>query len=85
MELQWIDVRRNGAVVKGPVFIMGEDEYQGMNEDGGGVCLACGAECSGVEPDAVGYRCEDCGMNKVYGLENALLMGRVKFKGDDNE
>ena len=45
------------------------------NEDNG-VCLECGEICYGnVEPDAKGYMCEDCGVNGVYGLEEALIMG----------
>jgi hypothetical protein len=38
-----------------------------------GFCLACGADAYGVEPDARGYRCEDCGANQVYGAEECLL------------
>jgi hypothetical protein len=78
-------VNKNGRAQKIPVFVMTEGEFSGMNEDGAGLCLACGAEASGVEPDAVGYKCEECRAPKVYGIENALLMGRVQFKGDDNE
>ena len=38
-----------------------------------GFCLACGFEADGVEPDAEGYTCEDCGEAAVMGAENALI------------
>lgn len=39
-----------------------------------GICIACGYEQEGVEPDARQYECEDCGKHKVYGAEELLLM-----------
>ena len=39
-----------------------------------GICIACGNEQEGVEPDARGYECEDCGKHKVYGAEELLMM-----------
>jgi len=49
-----------------------------------GICLACGEEHYGVEPDARRYDCESCGKPEVYGLEEAVLMGRVDIEeGDD--
>ena len=39
-----------------------------------GICIACGAERDGCEPDAENYECEDCGERKVMGYMN-LLMG----------
>ena len=38
-----------------------------------GFCVACGAEHFGVEPDARGYPCQDCGECKVYGAEEILI------------
>jgi hypothetical protein len=43
-------------------------------DDSRGFCLACGAEAYGVEPDAERYVCEACGMARVYGAEQLLLM-----------
>jgi hypothetical protein len=34
----------------------------------------------GVEPDARGYECECCGKHRVYGLEEALLMGVIDIE-----
>jgi predicted RNA-binding Zn-ribbon protein involved in translation (DUF1610 family) len=39
-----------------------------------GICIACGAEQEGVEPDARKYKCDDCGEPKVYGAEELLMM-----------
>jgi predicted RNA-binding Zn-ribbon protein involved in translation (DUF1610 family) len=38
-----------------------------------GICITCGYEQEGVEPDARKYKCEDCGERKVYGAEELLL------------
>jgi len=40
-----------------------------------GFCTACGAEHYGVEPDARGYGCENCGALSVYGAEELLVEG----------
>ena len=44
-------------------------------DDSLGFCIACGAQAEGVEPDAQGYECEECGAEKVYGAEELLIMG----------
>jgi len=46
-----------------------------QNDENTGFCIACGAEAYNVEPDARKYTCEDCGKNKVYGLQELLFMG----------
>lgn len=45
-----------------------------QEDEGGGFCLACGAEAYGVEPDARGYECEECGERAVYGAAECLMM-----------
>lgn len=45
-----------------------------------GICLACGEREYGVEPDARGYECSSCGAFKVYGMEEALIMGMVELE-----
>jgi len=47
------------------------------NENDVGFCLACGAEQEGCEPDARKYICDTCGMPKVYGAEELLMMNLV--------
>jgi len=38
-----------------------------------GFCLSCGADACGVEPDAEGNECEECGESRVMGAENCLF------------
>jgi hypothetical protein len=64
--------------------IMSEDEYSEHTDEYNGLCLACGAIREGsTEPDAENYPCEDCGQNKVVGMENALVMGLIEFSEED--
>jgi hypothetical protein len=59
-----------------------EDEYEYHTEAYDGVCLGCGAWTSGgVEPDARKYKCDACQAMRVYGCEEALLMGRIEIIG----
>lgn len=39
-----------------------------------GICMACGEEFEGVEPDAEEYPCEACGEAQVYGAVQAVLL-----------
>lgn len=39
-----------------------------------GFCIQCGATAFGIEPDARGYKCDDCGAAAVYGAEELLFM-----------
>jgi hypothetical protein len=52
-------------------------EAGGSLDSSDGFCLACGQTQFGVEPDARAYICESCGKNRVYGLEELLIMGVV--------
>ena len=56
-----------------------EEQYMDLDENGGGFCLGCKAEASGVEPDARKYVCEVCGLPKVYGASELLMMGELEF------
>lgn len=47
-----------------------EDSMFGLGNPG--FCLHCGAEASGVEPDAEGYECEACGEPQVFGAERLM-------------
>lgn len=38
-----------------------------------GFCTSCGAEQSGVDPDANGYQCQGCGQMSVTGAEELLM------------
>ena len=45
-----------------------------VEDDYIGICIACGNEQEGVEPDARKYECESCGKEQVYGAEELLMM-----------
>lgn len=49
--------------------------------DNPGICRACGADADGVEPDAKGYECENCGAHEVYGAQELLIMGSYHTDG----
>lgn len=49
--------------------------------DNPGLCIACGAEAEGVEPDAENYECESCGSHRVYGASQLLIMGAYHKNG----
>lgn len=61
------------------VFIMTQEAFGSARSDDEGRCLACEAEAFGVEPDARKYKCEECGENKVYGMEELLIMGKIEI------
>lgn len=42
--------------------------------DNPGICLACGEDAEGVEPDAERYTCEHCGKKWVYGADQLLIL-----------
>jgi hypothetical protein len=38
-----------------------------------GICVACGDDADGVEPDARKYKCHSCDSMSVYGAEELLF------------
>lgn len=46
---------------------------EGYGDECLGACVKCGAEAWNVEPDARGYKCDECGENAVYGGEELVL------------
>jgi predicted RNA-binding Zn-ribbon protein involved in translation (DUF1610 family) len=56
---------------------MTEEEYQDLVDDYCGVCLSCEEIADNVEPDATNYKCDSCGKNTVFGIEEALIMGNI--------
>lgn len=63
---------------------MNEAEFLERMENGDGYCTECESftKEGGVEPDAEGYECPECGNKTVVGAEQALFMGLAVF-GDD--
>lgn len=64
------------------IYDIHPDDYE---EDHAGICLSCGEIASGCEPDARNYVCESCGAHEVFGMEEALLMGRINLIDPDND
>lgn len=59
------------------------EEFEEHMECMDGICLSCKEwTVGGVEPDARGYECDACGSMKVYGAEEALMMGRLDLEED---
>lgn len=57
-----------------------EEDFKEHCNNNDGVCLICGDWTDGgVEPDAENYSCEVCENDQVFGAEQALIMGVVKF------
>jgi hypothetical protein len=54
-------------------MLMSACERHRMTLDDPGICVDCGNEQGGVEPDARKYICEACGAPGVYGAEELLL------------
>lgn len=61
-----------------------EADYADVSENYGGFCIECRDQAYGVEPDARGYRCESCGANAVYGAEELLIRGILRFTDEDH-
>lgn len=53
--------------------------YEGNN----GICLNCGEEAYGVEPDARNYTCDCCEQSQVFGLEELIIEGKIVLTNDD--
>jgi hypothetical protein len=48
-------------------------QRQQSSLDNPGICVLCGADADGCEPDARRYECESCGECGVYGAEELLM------------
>lgn len=53
--------------------ILAAHERRQRTLDDPGLCIACGHEQGGCEPDARRYKCESCGARQVYGVEELLM------------
>ena len=68
--------RKTGTVWTGviPVF---DSTFARHIDDMTGFCISCGSTQGNCEPDARGYRCENCNLPKVYGIEEFLMRGWI--------
>lgn len=56
-----------------------EAQYHAESYDHAGYCTACRQLSYGHEPDSRRQECELCGEHRVYGLEEAVMLGLVKI------
>lgn len=47
-----------------------------------GFCIGCGYEEAGIESDAYGYECDNCGCPLLYGAEEILTQFNLWKEGD---
>ncbi len=62
-------------------------EYQDHDDSNDGYCVQCNAitRSGDTEPDAREYPCPDCNGTNCYGIQEALLMGKLNIiDGDDD-
>lgn len=61
------------------MFQLTSETYQEMEENYIGLCLGCQEEQDGCEPDARKYECQCCHENRVYGVPQLLIMGKIEI------
>lgn len=69
-----IETERTNGKVR---FRMNTETYHELDQSYTGLCIGCGAERDGCEPDARNYDCEECEKNLVFGAQELLVMGRI--------
>jgi len=67
-ELYWV---KGGEVIESP--LTKSRIIQACNEDYVGLCIACGDEKDGCEPDARNYKCDSCERFTVFGAEELAI------------
>jgi hypothetical protein len=72
-ELARQDIASARQAVKEKVITLDQVMQLIEQDDCMGLCVACGAEAYGVEPDARRYQCESCGAHQVFGAEELLM------------
>ena len=63
----------HSSVTEDRVIELVKSEMFGLENPG--LCLSCGEERDGCEPDARNYECWECGEEKVFGAAEVLIMG----------
>lgn len=59
------------SITEARVIARHEDRMTSLDDPS--ICLACGADADGVEPDARNYDCESCGEHQVFGIEEIVI------------
>jgi len=65
-------MKMHSSVTVDRIMKLAQQSMFGMENPG--ICISCGDDADGVEPDAERDECESCGKNTVYGAEQLLLM-----------
>jgi hypothetical protein len=60
------------SVTADRIIAAAQDSMFGMGNPG--ICISCGDDADGCEPDARKYECEGCGEFAVYGAEELALI-----------
>jgi len=65
------NIKMHKSVTSKRVCEILEDSYSSLENPG--ICIACGEDASGCEPDARNYECECCNAKQVFGVEELLF------------
>lgn len=61
-------------------FKMTEATFNMLDQNYSGVCLHCHEiQDGGCEPDAEYYHCDECNHDSVFGIQQALVYGRIEI------
>lgn len=64
---------------------MSEATYRDLRDSYSGICRACWSVAHGsTEPDARGYLCEECGRERVFGIDEFLISGALNIDNTVN-
>lgn len=58
---------------------MTEAEYIEYREEYLGICMNCGSQVKGCEPDMIDGPCESCDNGRAYGIEELLITDQIKI------
>ena len=65
-------MKMHASITIDRIMELAQESMFGMESPG--ICIACGEDAEGVEPDAERYECESCGRHAVFGAEQLLLL-----------
>lgn len=61
-----------------------EEQFEYLEDNYYGLCISCGFEQEGVEPDGRKYECDECGKHAVYGIHELLISGKLTVVEDSD-
>lgn len=69
----------HSSITEDRVIAEAEENTFGLGNTG--ICVGCGEDRGGCEPDARRYPCESCGRDLVFGAEEIILCGYYHREG----